>query len=112
MHADHDFGRLFDDALSIAPGEKPSEVVIGVHISDVAAFIAPKSKFDKQAEKRSFSCYLPGRTLPMLPKALTAKISLQAGEELHALVLQPAAQRPVRAADRNVKDHGLVSFAG
>ena len=36
---------------------------------------------------------------------------LPPGEELHALVLQPAAQRPVRAADRNVKDHGLVSFA-
>ena len=37
---------------------------------------------------------------------------LPPGEELHTLVLQPAAQRPVRAADRNVKDHGLVSFAG
>ena len=37
---------------------------------------------------------------------------LPPGEELHALVFQPAAQRPVRAADRNVKDHGLVSFAG
>lgn len=58
--------------------------MIGVHISDVAAFIAPKSKFDKQAEKRSFSCYLPGRTLPMLPKALTAKISLQAGVNSNA----------------------------
>ena len=37
---------------------------------------------------------------------------LPSGEELHALVLQPAAQRPVRAAYRNVKDHGSVSFAG
>ena len=37
---------------------------------------------------------------------------LPPGKELHALVLQPAAQRPVRAADRNVKDHGSVSFAG
>ena len=36
---------------------------------------------------------------------------LPPGKELHALVLQPAAQRPVRAADRNVKDHGLASFA-
>ena len=37
---------------------------------------------------------------------------LPPGKELHALVLQPAAQHTVRAADRNVKDHGLVSFAG
>lgn len=74
----------FDDALSIMPGEKRTEVIVGVHISDVAAFIAPKSKFDKEAEKRSFSCYLPGRTLPMLPAALTARISLQAGQVSNA----------------------------
>lgn len=89
----------FDDALSIAPGENDSEVVIGVHISDVAAFISPKSKFDKQAEKRAFSCYLPGRTLPMLPKALTAKISLQAGADSRAhsvfLTLEKATGRVV-----------------
>ncbi|MDR0932255.1 MAG: RNB domain-containing ribonuclease, partial [Victivallales bacterium] len=74
----------FDDALSIAPGKNDSEVIVGVHISDVAAFIAPKSKFDQEAEKRAFSCYLPGRTLPMLPKVLTAKISLQAGVDSQA----------------------------
>lgn len=79
----------FDDALSITPGKTDGEVVIGVHISDVAAFLAPKTKFDKQAEKRAFSCYLPGRTLPMLPKTLTAKISLQTGvtSNAHSLFL-------------------------
>lgn len=74
----------FDDALSIAPGEKPSEVVIGVHISDVAAFIAPKSKFDKPAEKRSFSCYLPGRTLPMLPEGADREDQSAAGVNSNA----------------------------
>ena len=48
-------------------------MIVGVHISDVAAYIAPKSKFDRAAETRGFSCYLPGRTLPMLPAALTAR---------------------------------------
>ena len=71
----------FDDALTIMPGKDDSTVIIGVHISDVAAYIAPKTHFDKAAGKRSFSCYLPGRTLPMLPPALTAKISLQAGQD-------------------------------
>lgn len=74
----------FDDALSISPGKNPREVVIGVHISDVAAFIPPKSKFDRAAALRGFSCYLPGRTLPMLPAALTAQISLQAGRDSNA----------------------------
>ena len=70
----------FDDALTIRQGEN-NTVIIGVHISDVAAYIPPKTRFDKAAGKRSFSCYLPGRTLPMLPPALTAKISLQAGQD-------------------------------
>jgi ribonuclease R len=66
----------FDDAVSIALTENESELEIGVHIADVATWIAPGSKWDKAAYKRSFTSYLPGRTLPMLPKSLTAKISL------------------------------------
>ena len=64
-----------DDAVSICAGSNGT-VILGVHISDVAAYIAPKSRFDQEALKRSFSCYLPGRTLPMLPAALTAKLSV------------------------------------
>ncbi|MBR7128559.1 MAG: VacB/RNase II family 3'-5' exoribonuclease [Lentisphaeria bacterium] len=67
----------FDDALSIklAPDGKSAE--LGIHISDVAAFITPKSDFDRKAYERAFTAYLPGRTLPMLPKDLTKAISLQ-----------------------------------
>jgi ribonuclease R len=71
----------FDDALSILPGEDANTVIVGVHISDVASYIAPKTVFDKEAAKRGFSCYLPGRTLPMLPPALTARISLQQNQK-------------------------------
>ena len=71
----------FDDALTIVPSADGKTVEIGVHISDVAAFIAPKTTFDRAAGKRAFSCYLPGRTLPMLPAELTRKISLQAGTD-------------------------------
>jgi ribonuclease R len=69
----------FDDALSITPGENEGTFEVGIHISDVAAYIEPRSHFDEAAAKRGFSCYLPGRTLPMLPPSLTAKISLKAG---------------------------------
>ena len=68
----------FDDALSVTPGERPGTYEVGIHISDVAAYIEPRSHFDEAAAKRGFSCYLPGRTLPMLPPSLTAKISLKA----------------------------------
>ena len=67
----------FDDAISVMPSDKPGEITLGVHIADVAAWIRPGSRFDKAAFERSFSSYLPGKFLPMLPKPLTAKISLR-----------------------------------
>ncbi len=80
----------FDDALSIAPGKTPGTLEIGVHISDAAAFIAPRSKWDKAAARRGFTAYLPGRTLPMLPKSLTRKISLHPGGDCpaHSVIFQ------------------------
>ena len=65
----------FDDALSIAR-DGDGNWIVGVHIADVAAYIVPKSRFDEAARLRGFSCYLPGRTLPMLPPSLTAHISM------------------------------------
>ncbi len=69
----------FDDAISVSKGKKPGEVILGVHIADVAAYIKSGSTFDKEARKRAFSAYLPGMFRPMLPKPLTAKMSLQEG---------------------------------
>ena len=68
----------FDDAVSIADGTIPGTVQLGVHISDVAAWLpASRKKFDRKAAERGFSAYLPGMFLPMLPGALTSKISLR-----------------------------------
>lgn len=62
----------FDDGISLAPGSEPGRVEVGVHIADVAAFVAPGSKWDEAARSRGFTAYLPGRTLPMLPRILAA----------------------------------------
>ena len=77
---DPDDAKDFDDALSLAPGPDSDHIELGVHIADVAAFIAPQSRFDMQAARRGFTCYLPGRTLPMLPPGLTASVSMQEGK--------------------------------
>ena len=79
----------FDDALSFSNGGKKGELEIGVHIADVAAWIRPGSCWDKEARRRAFTAYLPGKTLPMLPKTLTRMISLTTdGESLaHTLLI-------------------------
>ena len=98
----------FDDAFTIMPGKDDSTVVIGVHISDVAAYIAPKTHFDKAAGKRSFSCYLPGRTLPMLPPGLTAKISLQAGKDSLAHTVFLTVDRSSGQILETKREHSLI----
>lgn len=72
--------RDYDDALSIRPSGKDGQVVVGVHIADVGCYVRPGARLDEEARKRVFTSYLPGRTLPMLPKALAnVQCSLQAG---------------------------------
>ena len=61
----------FDDALSIEPGPTPGVVRVGVFIADVAAYVAPGAELDVEAARRSFTSYIPGRTLPMLPRVIT-----------------------------------------
>lgn len=70
----------FDDAISVRPGKHRNEVELGVHIADVAAWIWHGSEWDAKAVKRSFTSYIPGNTLPMLPKDLTQTISLIPGK--------------------------------
>lgn len=79
----------FDDAISLRPAADPNEIEIGVHIADLAAYIAPGSRFDRSAAKRGFTAYLPGRTLPMLPPKLTAILSLTENDDCltHTVVL-------------------------
>lgn len=101
----------FDDALTIRPGKDDSQVIIGVHISDVAAYIAPKTKFDRAAGKRAFSCYLPGRTLPMLPPALTAKISLQQGRESLAHTVFLTVDKNSGQVLHTEREHSLIRVA-
>jgi ribonuclease R len=71
----------FDDAVSVQEGKNKNEVILGIHIADVAAWIKPDSWIDKAAKERSFTAYIPGRTLPMLPKNLTKHISLRSDKD-------------------------------
>ena len=75
--------RDIDDALHARrldgePGR--GRVEVGVHIADVAHFLAPGTAMDAEAARRGTSVYLVGQRIDMLPKPLTEDIcSLRAG---------------------------------
>jgi len=66
----------FDDSVSYAETDNPNECLIGIHIADVAAWVQPGNWLDDEASQRGFTAYIPGNTLPMLPKSLTKLMSL------------------------------------
>jgi exoribonuclease-2 len=59
----------YDDALSIVI--EGDNFLVGIHISDVAAAIAPESALDLAAASRASSHYLPRRQIPMIPPELS-----------------------------------------
>jgi ribonuclease R len=69
--------RDFDDAVSLCRLDN-GNFRLGVHIADVAHFVAKSSAIDKEAKNRATSVYLSGRVIPMLPEVLSnALASLQ-----------------------------------
>ena len=73
--------RDYDDALSL--DKDPSgNLVLGVHIADVAHFVRPGSALDNEAYKRGTSVYLAEKVVPMLPEELSNGVcSLVPGED-------------------------------
>ncbi|NLP05587.1 RNB domain-containing ribonuclease [Candidatus Fermentibacteria bacterium] len=72
--------RDFDDAVSIS--RRGDGFELGVHISDVAAYVRQGGPLDAEARLRGTSVYLPDRVIPMLPGSLSSgSCSLAQGED-------------------------------
>jgi len=66
---DGPYTRDFDDALSLEAINGGYR--LGIHITDLAAFIEPESVLDREAFARATSLYLPMTQIPMLPSNLS-----------------------------------------
>jgi ribonuclease R len=113
---DNDDSRDLDQAMAIAregPGYR-----IDYALADASYYVSPGSALFAESLRRGASYYLPGRSVPMLPRALSeGLISLNEGAPRRALVMrmhvdergEPKETRFVRA---RIRSRRKLSYAG
>jgi len=87
-----------DDALHVEEAADGA-LRLTIAIADPTAYVQPGSKLDKIAAERSFTNYLPGFNIPMLPRQLSDDICS----------LRPNERRPVLACRVTVAADGTLS---
>ncbi len=84
--------RDHDDAVYAEEDTDPKNSggwIVTVAIADVAQYIRPGSKLDREAQLRGNSVYFPDRVVPMLPEKISNDLcSLREGEERPCLAVQ------------------------
>jgi ribonuclease R len=84
--------RDHDDAVWAAPDASPANPgghVVLVAIADVAHYVRPGSRLDREAELRGNSVYFPDRVVPMLPERISNDLcSLREGEDRACLAVR------------------------
>ncbi|MFH0808860.1 MAG: RNB domain-containing ribonuclease [Pseudomonadota bacterium] len=88
--------RDYDDALTAERTERG--LLVGVHITDVSAYINPDSRLERAALERAATIYLPEDRIPMLPPELS--------EDLFSLML--GADRPAMSVLAEISPQGDV----
>jgi ribonuclease R len=78
-----------DDALLAFPPDEEGALRVVVAIADVSSVVEAGGVLDADARARGTSVYLPGRTLPMLPRVLSEdQLSLLEGRDRPALTAE------------------------
>ncbi|MEZ5818882.1 MAG: ribonuclease R [Hyphomicrobiaceae bacterium] len=76
--------RDHDDAVAAVPDTDPRNeggYIVTVAIADVAYYVRPGTRLDREAELRGNSVYFPDRVVPMLPERISNDLcSLREGE--------------------------------
>jgi ribonuclease R len=84
--------RDHDDAVHAAPDEDPENAggfIVHVAIADVAHYVRPGTRLDREAQIRGNSVYFPDRVVPMLPEVISNDLcSLKEREERACLAVR------------------------
>ena len=84
--------RDHDDAVFAEPDDDPANPdgwVVIVAIADVAHFVRPGTRLDREAQLRGNSVYFPDRVVPMLPERISNDLcSLREGEDRPCLAVR------------------------
>ena len=84
--------RDHDDAVHAAPDDDPRNAggyIVHVAIADVAHYVRPGTRLDREAQVRGNSVYFPDRVVPMLPEVISNDLcSLKEQEERPCLAVR------------------------
>jgi ribonuclease R len=84
--------RDHDDAVHAAPdpdARNPGGFIVHVAIADVAHYVRPGTRLDREAQMRGNSVYFPDRVVPMLPEVISNDLcSLKEREERACLAVR------------------------
>ena len=84
--------RDHDDAVHAAPDSDPANhggFIVHVAIADVAHYVRPHTRLDREAQLRGNSVYFPDRVVPMLPERISNDLcSLREREERPCLAVR------------------------
>jgi exoribonuclease-2 len=94
--------RDYDDALSVEMID--GGVRVGIHITDVSAYIGRGSQLEKEVFHRGATIYLPEGRTPMLPAALSEGLCSLKAEEVRPAISLFAEVSP----EGDIRDYELV----
>ena len=87
---DHQTSRDLDQALHLEPTDG-GDFLLRYALADASFYVSPRSALFEEALRRGASYYLPGLSVPMLPRELSEGIvSLNADEDRRALIFEIA----------------------
>lgn len=106
-----------DDALYIE--DAGDHWYVYVAIADPTSYIEPHSNLDHVAEKRAFTCYLPGMNIPIIPHIFSENLcSLMENQERNVLAVKIHVNKDGTIPDQescefylaSIKSHAKLSY--